>query len=406
MTVMSNILQFYTAHYPIIMSLVWLIGAGLSSFKWQSNGHQIARPTHGVKVTILLAMFNEENTILETLTALTKIQYANYDVVIVDDKSTDHSVAVVSQWLAKQSSTKFRLIPLSQNIGKAQALNEAIKHIDAPFILATDADAVLAPDVIDQLLRQVTSDRVAAVTGKPVVRNRTTLLGRLQTLEYLGIIDRIKRAQASLYGGIMTVAGVVVLYRREALLAVNGFDRQAITEDIDITWRLRKQHWQIRYAADALVYILVPETVKGYFKQRVRWSVGGIEVFLKNKAWVLGKGYLHQKLLLLDMFFSHIWAWFVIMTLGQYVVQAVANQTFSLPGGVLFLYTVLFFVMFLQGMIQDKHQSQVEIQDLFAIPFYSLFYWLTALVAALVSQFQVVFFYQQKGSWESPDRGR
>lgn len=402
----SNFLQFYTAHYPIIMSLVWLIGSAISSLRWWQNDNLEATESDSPQVTILLSMFNEEKNILETLVSLTKIQYAHYDVVIVDDKSSDRSVEVVSNWIAQQPGNIFKLIPLPKNIGKAQALNEAIKHINAPFILATDADALLAPDVIQQLLRQVTNDKVAAVTGKPVVRNRTTLLGRLQTLEYLGIIDRIKRAQASLYSGIMTVAGVVVLYRREALLSVNGFDSQAITEDIDITWRLRRQHWQIRYAASALAYILVPETLKGYFKQRVRWSVGGIEVFLKNKNWVLGKGYAHQKMLLLDMFFSHIWAWFVIMTLGQYVVQAVVNKTFSLPGGVLFLYTVLFFIMFIQGMLQDKKQSKVGIQDLFAIPFYSLFYWLTALVAAIVSQFKVAFFYQQKGSWQSPDRGR
>jgi poly-beta-1,6-N-acetyl-D-glucosamine synthase len=260
--------------------------------------------------------------------------------------------------------------------------------------------------VIEELLKQVTDKTVAAVTGKPVVRNRTTLLAKLQTLEYLGIIDRIKRAQDFLYGGIMTVAGVVVLYRREALMSVAGFDSTAITEDIDITWRLRKKNWRIRYTPHALVYILTPETIHGYVKQRVRWSVGGIEVLLKNLKWTFKGTNKRQKLLLVDVCLSHIWSWTVIITSIQYLVVTIDTQTFSLPGVVIMIYILLFFSMMLQGILQDHGQSQLGVPELFVIPFYSTFYWITVLITAIMSQLNVAFFHKQRGSWSSPDRGR
>lgn len=404
MIFLSNVLQFYTSYYPIIMTIVWLIGSWISGVRVSKTKQQEHVKTD--KVTILLSMFNEEENIIETLQSFTQLEYSNFDVVIVDDKSNDHSVKIVKKWLNDQVKITVNLIELSKNIGKAQALNEAIKQIDSPYILVTDADSLLASNAINKLLQGVTNERVAAVTGKPIVRNRTTLLGRLQALEYVGIIDRIKRAQDNLYGGIMTVAGVVVLYRKKALLSVNGFDRTAITEDIDITWRLRKNQWLIRYTPESLAYILVPETFRGYFKQRIRWSIGGLEVFLKNIKWAVKQGSTYQKMLLLDMFLSHIWAWLAVITLCQYILLTVTTKTFSLPGGILLLYISLFFIMFFQGLIQDKGQSMLTVQDIFALPFYSTFYWFTSLVTAIISQFNIVFFHKQKGSWKSPDRGR
>lgn len=183
MIFLSNVLQFYTSYYPIIMTIVWLLGSWISGIRISKTKQQCVKND---KVTILLSMFNEEENIIETLQSFTHLEYSNFDVVIVDDKSNDHSVKIVKKWLNDQVKITVNLIELSQNIGKAQALNEAIKQIDSPYILVTDADSLLASNAINKLLQGVTNERVAAVTGKPIVRNRTTLLGRLQALEYVG----------------------------------------------------------------------------------------------------------------------------------------------------------------------------------------------------------------------------
>lgn len=398
-----NVVQLYTAYYPIIMTIVWIMGSWVSGLM---THRAMIKSDSQAKVTILLAMFNEEYTIGTALNSLSYLTYENFDVVVVDDKSEDKSVTIVMRWMTAHPTIKTRLIQLPENVGKAAALNEAIKVIHADFVLATDADATLAPGSIQQLLASVTNDRIGAVTGKPIVRNRTTLLGRLQALEYVVIIDRIKRAQDSFYGGIMTVAGVISLYRTDALRDVGGFDSAAITEDIDITWRLKKNNWQVHYNPKALVYILVPETLKGFFKQRTRWSVGGLEVLLRNISWSWKQGFSAQTLLLLDMCFSHIWAWFYVMTMTSFIITSFATRTFSLPGVIIFLYVLLFIIMFIQGIRQDEKQSHLSKRDLFELPFYSIFYWSTALMTAIMSQFVVIFSKDSNGKWTSPDRGR
>ncbi|MFT8757392.1 glycosyltransferase [Leuconostoc pseudomesenteroides] len=405
----SNVIQFYATYYPIIMTVVWITGAWLFDVRSKfmiSKSVAIRAP----KVTILLSMYNEEHTIVETLNSFLKVNYSNYDVVLVDDKSEDNTISIVQDWMDneinKQSRTNIKLIKLTRNLGKAQALNQAMQQINSEFVLVTDADSILAPNAILELLSRFDNERVGAVTGKPVVRSRTTLLGRLQTLEYMGVIDHIKRAQDTLYGGIMTVAGVIVLYRRNALLEVNGFDPLAITEDIDITWRLRRKQWLVQYTPHALVYILVPETLKGYLRQRTRWSTGGLEVLFKNLKWVLHSKSLDQKMLLIDMCLSHIWAWLAVITMVQYIAVAITARTFSLPGVILLIYIVLFTAMLLQGLTQDKQKSKINWYDMLGLPVYSTFYWVTALVTALISQIIVGMFHKPKGSWTSPDRGR
>ena len=284
----------------------------------------------------------------------------------------DNTISIVQDWMDneknKQSRTNIKLIKSTRNLGKAHALNQAMQQINSEFVLVTDADSILAPNAILELLSRFDNERVGAVTGKPVVRNRTTLLGRLQTLEYMGVIDHIKRAQDTLCDGIMTVAGVIVLYRRNALLEVNGFDPLAITEDIDITWRLRRKQWLVHYTPHALVYILVPETLKGYLRQRTRWSTGGLEVLFKNLKWVLHSKSLDQKMLLIDMCLGHIWAWLAVITMVQYIAVAITARTFSLPGVILLIYIVLFTAMLLQGLTQDKQKSKINWYDMLGLP--------------------------------------
>lgn len=234
MIIVSNILQFYTTYYPIIMTLIWILGSWISGTQSNTSDSKYDSLLNA-SVTILLPTFNEEHTVIDTLKSLVALNYTNYTIIVVDDKSKDFTVSVVKKWLlCNTPEVPIKLLELPSNMGKAQALNEAMSYVESEYVLVTDADALLNPNALNEMLKKFDGENVGAVTGKPVVRNRTTILGRLQTLEYVGIIDRIKRAQDSLFGGIMTVAGVIALYRSEALSDVGGFDKTAVTEDIDM----------------------------------------------------------------------------------------------------------------------------------------------------------------------------
>ena len=127
----------------------------------------------------------------------------------------------------------------------------------------------------------VSYPRVGAITGNPRVWNRTSLLGKIQAGEYSSIIGLIKRTQR-IVGKILTVSGVIAAYRKSAILNCGLFDSDTVTEDIDITWKLQKQFWDVRYEPRALCRILVPETLKGLWRQRLRWAQGGLQVLIKH----------------------------------------------------------------------------------------------------------------------------
>ena len=131
----------------------------------------------------------------------------------------------------------------------------------------------------------LSNPRVGAITGNPRVWNRTSLLGKIQAGEYSSIIGLIKRTQR-IVGKLLTVSGVLAAYRKSALLNCGLFDSDTVTEDIDITWKLQEQFWDVRFEPRALARILVPETLGGLWRQRVRWAQGGLEVLIKHfRIW-------------------------------------------------------------------------------------------------------------------------
>ena len=106
------------------------------------------------------------------------------------------------------------------------------------------------------------------------MRNHATLLGRLQVGEFSSIVGLIKRAQ-TVYGSLFTVSGVICAFRKRALQDAGWWSREAITDDVDVSWRLQLAGWRLAFEPKALCWILMPETFRGLWRQRLRWAEGG-----------------------------------------------------------------------------------------------------------------------------------
>ena len=98
--------------------------------------------------------------------------------------------------------------------------------------------------------------------GNPRIRNRTSLLARLQVGEYSAIVGLIKRAQ-TIFGWVFTVSGVVCAFRKRALHDAGWWSPATLTDDVDITWRVQMAGWPVVYEPKALCWILMPETLGG-----------------------------------------------------------------------------------------------------------------------------------------------
>lgn len=395
--------DYYTIGYPVIMSILWSIGAYFSRI----NYIKIQEMNFYPKVSIVLSAYNEQETIKEAMEALEQLDYPNLEIIVVDDKSTDQTLSILKVIQRKFDITKqLKIIAQKQNAGKAHALNTALRKVTGKYMLVLDADALLAKDSVKLLITELEKNPlVGAVTGKPVVRNRSTLLGKLQTLEYIGIIDGIKRTQTFMLGTITTVSGVIVMYRVEGLKEIGGFNTEVMTEDIDVTWRLYQKGWQVTYHYHALAYILVPEHYFNLWKQRKRWSIGGLEVLISNFSWVFKEGSLKYKLLLTEMILSHLWGWSFLLSTLNYIITVYSHKVLIITGNIIILFVLLSIILFGIGMSGDKHDSQLQFQDKITVPVYLLFYWVINIISAILSEFVVITGRTSKGKWESPDRG-
>ena len=157
-------------------------------------------------------------------------------MLVLDDGSTDRTAAVATE--AGGGDARIEVVRDPTNLGKAERLNGGLRRARHDLVATTDADTHLHPHALKLLVsRMAQARRIGAVAGAPHVTNRGTLLAAMQVLEAASIIGLIRRTQ-SLSGSVGTVAGVLGLVRREAVLQAGGYDGRMATEDIELTWRM------------------------------------------------------------------------------------------------------------------------------------------------------------------------
>ncbi len=399
-----NIINDFIIGYPIVVSAIWIVGAIFESIYRRSE--KFAKVSGDDLVSILVPAHNEKDTLEDAIKAISKVDYSNFEVILVDDKSSDNTLELMYK-LQKEYADQFKIkiVPIEHNQGKANAMNEGFAVSEGKYILGMDADSLLDKNSVKELLKTLKSnDKLGAVAGKPVVRNRTTVLGRLQLLEYIGVIDIIKKAQSFLYGRINTVSGVIVGFRREALEDVGGWHTDVITEDIDITWRLYRKGWQVSYQPTMICWILVPEKTKNLIKQRRRWARGGMEVIAKNHDLLLHST-ITQKALLYETIISSIWAVLTALSTISYFFNLFLIHEIQLDGDVLLILILVSIFQFCIGFYGSHESALLDFVDLLLIPAYIVYYWMINLVSCILALVSFFLDPDNVGTWSSPDRG-
>lgn len=395
----------FELYYPIIMSFVWMIGAILFNYCTHTFiKHYPRKQEDGPSVEVFMSCYNEEAVLERSVETLEELTYKNYRVVLIDDKSSDHTLQIMHSLAQRYSNIVIKA--QKRNMGKAAALNRALSESHAEFILCVDADTIFKPDSLSYLVASLDADpRIAAVTGRPIVKNISTLMGKLQFLEYILNIDMIKRSQSFFLGHIMTVSGVLTLFRRSALEKVNGWSTEAMTEDIDVTWRLYDKGYYCIYQPWALCQIYVPETIRGFVKQRIRWGRGGLEVLRKHFTQIPNLSW-GQRFLALDMCCSYTWVFFVSFAIPKIFFEFILMHNMRINMGALIAYygvTVLFYGC--SKLFNHKiHYIQYTNYWLF-LPFFFYAYWLNNIVVVFAA-FYHLFDSVKFAAWGASDRGQ
>ncbi|MDZ7810189.1 MAG: poly-beta-1,6-N-acetyl-D-glucosamine synthase [Arhodomonas sp.] len=330
----------------------------------------------------------------------------------MNDGSRDRTGLLLDE-LATQYP-RLRVIHLATNQGKAIALQSGAVAARHEYLICIDGDAMLHPHAVGWLMYHLTSwPRVGTVTGNPRVLNRSSLLGKLQVGEFSAIIGLIKRAQRT-YGRVFTVSGVIAGFRRTALDRIGYWSPDMVTEDIDVSWRLQLDHWDLRYEPNALCYIYVPETFRGLWRQRLRWAQGGVETLLRHQRTLLQWRKRRLWGVALEYVVSILWSYLIFALLLVFLAALVLdvpgewNRASLIPqwAGVMLGTTAL--VQFLVSLLIDRRYEPDKrfFRNLFWVIWYPLAFWLLSMLT-MVFGFPRALRKRsgERARWVSPDRG-
>ena len=278
-------------------------------------------------VSILIPAFNERATIVSSVSSLFKLNYPQFEIVIVNDGSTDGTAEdviaafqmaefpeayrqrIATKPVAKiYASARFPQVRLvdKENGGKSDALNAGINAARYPIICTIDADCVLQPDSLHRVVRPFLEDpRTVAVGG--VVRVVNGCVVRDGMLEKVALPERllplfqlVEYLRAFLFGrlgwsplnALMVISGAFGVFYKERMIAIGGYRHDTVGEDMDIVVRLhlnlRKERrpYRITFVPDPICWTEVPSDLRSLKNQRMRWQRGLVESIVPNLGWL------------------------------------------------------------------------------------------------------------------------
>lgn len=262
-------------------------------------------------VSIIIPVYNEEKVIRESIRSLLELNYSNYEIIIVNDGSTDNTKAVAEELVGfrkgKLSEIKISLIN-KPNGGKATALNYGIKVSDAEYVLCMDGDSQLSPDSIKMAIRHFTNPEIGAVAGNVKVLNRRKFITDLQALEYIEGLNMARSAQ-SFVKLVNIIPGPIGLFRKKAIQQAGYYSSDTFAEDADLTLKILANGWKIYYEPKSISYTEAPEKIQQLLKQRYRWTRGIIQSIKKHKRLMINPTINFGDTVILWMMFYEALIW-------------------------------------------------------------------------------------------------
>jgi len=410
----GDVLLQFVFFYPLFMSYLWMVGGTYFYLHWERDGQgpdDAPEIKDAPMVSILVPCFNEGRHVEETIAGLVAQNYPRFEIIAINDGSRDDTGAILDRLTERYPM--LRVVHHATNQGKAMGLRMGAMMARGEYLVCIDADAVLHPNATLHLVAPlIRNPRVGAVTGNPRVRNRSTLLGRIQVGEFSSIIGLIKRAQR-IYGNVFTVSGVIAAFRKAALHRAGYWSLDMVTEDIDVSWSLQLDHWSIQYQPNAICWILMPETFHGLWRQRLRWAQGGAEVFLKHVRGVWTWRRRRIWLLVGEYIFSVAWAYAFVFSILLWSI----GKFHQLPQGLnvpsilppafwgLLLATSCLLQFAIALTIESRYEPKL-LRSLFWIIWYPMVFWMISFLTAFIGFPKALF--KRRGAravWTSPDRG-
>ena len=234
-------------------------------------------------VSIMIPSHNEESVITNTVENVLCIDYPNFEIIFIDDRSTDNTASVIKGLEAKYDKVIAFVRDKDAFPGKSAVLNDALELAKGEAILVFDADATVEPDFLNKLIPNLEPADVGAVQARKIIRNKdVNLLTRCQNNEYT--MDTHFQVGRDAVKGAVELRGNGELIKRKALEDIGGWNNYTITDDLDMSTRLHIKGWDVRFCPEACVYEEGIIYIFPLFRQRRRWLEGTIRRYLEYFA--------------------------------------------------------------------------------------------------------------------------
>lgn len=375
-------------------------------------------------VSIIVPAYNESQTILSTIDSLLKQNYENFEILVIDDGSSDDTAQkVIDTYMMERQHQPVRLQVKSEDINevyqakidrrtiklirknngksKADAVNAGINVSQYPYFVCMDADEILQADALKNSSRKLFEhDNVIAVGGILNISNGVefenawpvetklpkNFVTAMQSLEYTRSFMGSRVFNDS-FNGNLNVSGGYGLFQKQAVINVGGYDSKSVGEDMDLVMRLhkyylsKKQSYKISYASDAVCWTQAPFSLKDLANQRSRWHRGLIQCMWNHRIFFLNPKYGRLSLVsFMYYFFYELLAPFIellglcLIVLG--ILTGILNWQFVLTITMVYsifsiLQTLIFFAgrYLIQNYTYYKRDSLqaliISISDLF-----------------------------------------
>jgi cellulose synthase/poly-beta-1,6-N-acetylglucosamine synthase-like glycosyltransferase len=270
----------YVTHFGI-----YLTGANLYDiwqFKRRANLEESA---YQPLMSVLIPAHNEEKVILRCLRSIRKSTYKNFEVFVIDDASHDRTYQLARQFAAKHPDMRITALRKRVNVGKANALNHALRnYVNGELVMTLDADSLVLPDTLRNAVSYFEEDNIVGVAANVQIIDEHTVLGVLQKFEHM-IGYRSKKIY-SLLNCEFVIGGVASTYRMNVLRETRFYDTDTLTEDVGLSMKVISRgniSYRVLYGVDVVAMTEGVATFRALVKQRYRWKYGILQNLIKYR---------------------------------------------------------------------------------------------------------------------------
>ncbi|MGY8776821.1 MAG: glycosyltransferase family 2 protein [Longimicrobiales bacterium] len=283
-------------------------------------------------VTILAPAYNEEPTCVEATRSLLTLRYPSYDILLVNDGSSDGTLARMIKSFDMEPAARAPVSTIQaaavrgvyrskihpnlwmidkKNGGKADALNVGINYCRTPLFCAVDADSLLEPEALTRIVRAFLEDATTVAAGGVIrivndckvrsgrveeVRMPKNFLARVQVLEYLRSFLAGRMGWDAI-DATLIISGAFGMFSRQHVVAVGGYRQDTVGEDMELVIRLHRhcleqgEKYRVAFVPDPVAWTECPEDTKTLGRQRDRWQRGLMESMWIHRVMILNPKY-------------------------------------------------------------------------------------------------------------------